>query len=199
MKAQRQLATLMALTLAGGGCQPSTTRSFAVTVTDALTLDCRGVSKNAAIEQEALDSIAKDTSKSWEKEAKKSPPRPHGRVLLINELEHQMQAWFEPRPEADTDAPFAGPLAVYRGELHEGYLEGSYDDLFSSDEEDEDAGREPCGPRPLAGGVLSLTDDDGVLGRVRWTEYQYVSSVTSACAGWIACARDVRVEGLEME
>ena len=109
-----------------------------------------------------------------------------------------MEAWFEPHPEA-ADEPFTTTLAIYRGEPREGYLEGIFEDLFNTDDEDEKAGRQPCGRRPLARGVLSVTDDDGVLGRIRWTEYHYVSSVDSACAGHVDCARDVRIEGLEME
>lgn len=182
----------------GTACAEPGTRSFAVTVTDALELDCVASSDSPALEQETLDAIAKDLSKAWEKEAEVSPPRPRGRVLLVNELRHELNAWFEPDPKGD-DEPFTDPLAVYRGEPRDGYLEGIFEDLVSTDEEDEEAGRELCGPRVLARGVLSLTDDDGILGRIRWTQNRYVSSVDSTCAGLVACARDVRIQGLEME
>jgi hypothetical protein len=193
-----RMALLLALATATSACGEPSTRSFAVTVTDAMELHCVGYSDSPALEQETLDAIAEDLSDAWEDETELLPPQPRGRVLLVNELRHKMEAWFEPHAEA-ADEPFTTPLAIYRGDPQEGFLEGTFEDLFNSDEEDDEAGREPCGPRPHARGVLSVTDDDGVLGRIRWTEYAWISSVDSACAGHVDCARDVRIEGLEME
>ncbi len=113
-----------------------------------------------------------------------------------------MSAWFDPHPGNGSSPEvvrFDGASVVYSGPFHEEYIEGSYIDLFNTDAQDEEAGREACGDRARVSGILSLTHSKGILGRIRWTEHTYVDSVTSACAGKIDCVRDVQVSGVAIE
>lgn len=189
------------LTCAIVGCASSeASRQLAVTVTDATEIECAGISSSAALEQQTMDSIAKDIERAWEEAREREPPSPEGRVMRVNETELGMQAWFDPHPVSNFDPErFDNPLVVYVGDFHDGYIEGVYRDVFNTDKDDEDAGRELCGDRLRVSGTLSLTDAKGILGRIRWQEHTYVDSVTSACAGRIECVRDIAVDGLELE
>ncbi len=191
------------LALAQFGCdEPSPSRQLAVTVTDADNIECVGTSNSEALEPKTLDTIAKDVERSWEDLREQEPPSPEGRILRINETERETTAWFDPHPDHlsafDPDG-FDGPSVVYIGAFQDDYIEGSYRDIFNTDEQDEEAARELCGDRLRVSGTLSLTDAKGILGRIRWHHRIYVDSVTSACAGQIDCVRDVAVSGLELE
>ena len=59
--------------------------------------------------------------------------------------------------------------------------------------------RELCGARPIARGVLSLTDGDALQGRIRWSDYSYIATADSACAASIVCSRDILVEGAQID
>jgi len=91
------------------------------------------------------------------------------------------------------------PDVVYEGELHDDYIEGSYAELLNTDAADEELGLYPCGPRARAYGILSITEDGGALGRIRWTHIRYVGSEFSACEGRIECVRSIAIEGLAVE
>lgn len=201
--AREHLVITVVLASASVACaETEGSRQLAVTVTDSAEIECVGISNSAALEQPTMDSIAKDVERLWEDEQKREPPTPEGRVMRVNETELGMQAWFDPHPASNPALDperFDNPLVVYAGELHDDYIEGVYRDVFNTDKEDEDAGREKCGDRVRVSGTLSLTDAKGILGRIRWQEHAYVDSVTSACAGRIECVRDIAIEGLELE
>jgi hypothetical protein len=191
-----------ALLLATLGCNEPTSRQAAVTLLDAEEIECVGVTTSEAFEQETMDSIAKDVERQWEDEKQTDPPTPEGRTMRINETEEQMQAWFDPHPSTDlvSDSErYDSPEVVYVGEYHDDYVEGVYEEIFNTDEQDEDAGRELCGDRVRVRGTLSLTDAKGILGRIRWLHIFYIDGVTSACAGRIECVRDIAVDGLELD
>ncbi len=183
------------------GCDDRTAREFAVTVIDSAEIACTGVSNSAAFEQSTMDALAKDRQRAYEKAHESAPPTAEGRRLWVNELEHRVEAWFEQQPGQPpvSGTRFDSPLVVYGGDPQEDFIEATYVEIINTDDEDEDVGRELCGPRPTVSGTLSVTDTGGIAGRVRWTEYSYMSSVTSACPGWIACVRDIQLEGLEVD
>lgn len=183
------------------GCDQPAAREFAVTVVDSPEIECTGVSNSAAFEQKTMDAIAKDRKKAYDKAHEGAPPTPVGRRLWVNELEHRVEAWFEQQPgQAPVAvASFDSPLVVYGGDPQDGYIEATYEDVINTDEADEEIGRALCGARPIVQGTLAVTDTSSIAGRVRWTEYSYIESVTSACNGWIACVRDIRLEGLEVD
>jgi hypothetical protein len=184
------------------GCAGPASREFAVTVIDAAEIECTGTSISEALEPETLEGIANDIERAWEEQRALDPPTHEGRILRVNETEHAMRAWFDPHPGSDPlvqPLRFDNPLAVYAGGAHESYIEGSYADVFNTDEVDEEAGMEPCGDRARVDGVLSATDAKGIAGRIRWQEHTYIGSVTSACAGHVICVRDVHIDGLETE
>ena len=185
------------------GCDgQAASRQLAVTLLDAPRIACVGITNTPALEQETMDSIAKDLERQWRDQREQDPPAAEGRVLRVNETERAMQAWFDPHPGSDffSDAEaYDSPFVVYAGDVQEGYLEGQFVEVFNTDKQDEDAGRELCGDRARMQGILSVTDDDGILGRIRWTHHVWVDSVTSACGGRIDCVRDIGVDGLELE
>lgn len=213
---------LLACALGVSGCGEPQSRTFAVTVTDSPTIDCTGHAHGLLADPEQLDELAKEARKAWKKAYAADPPTPQGRVLHVNELEQIMQAWFdserptvqttpspwedgEPRDTSGESAPaeepprFDDPEVVYEGGLQDDFIEGTFVDGFNTDEADEEAGLQPCGPRQRVRGTLSLTTKDGVAGRVRWTDITYLASTFSACEGRIECARDISVEGLEVD
>lgn len=185
------------------GCnEAAASRQLAVTITDTTEIECAGITNSDALEQETLDAIAKDVARLWEDEQEREPPTPEGRIMRVNETDRTMSAWFDPHPGSEFAGDVDGydsPFAVYVGDLHDNYIEGVYQDVFNTDEQDEDAGRTPCGDRARVIGVLSATDAKGILGRIRWHYNIWIDSVTSACAGRIECVRDVAVEGLELD
>ena len=196
------LTTLACVT----GCTEDGSREFSVTVLDATEIECTGFSSSDAFEQDTMDAIADDIRKQYKKASETDPPTPLGRRLWVNELERSVQAWFEPRPGQSAQMPedpsqlaFDSPLVVYSGNVNESFIEGKYSDFVNTDDEDEDAGREPCGNRSVVEGVLQVTDNAGIDGRIRWTTLLYVASVVSSCAGHVSCVRDIRIEGLEVK
>lgn len=177
-------------------------RELAVTLMDAEEIECIGVTMSDALEQSTLDDIAKNAERQWEDEREREPPTPEGRVMYLNETLQEVQAWFDPHPGADfsiDSEAYDSPFAVYVGEPNEGFIEARYVDVFNTDEEDEDAGREACGDRVRVQGTLSLTDEKGIKGRIRWTHHQWINGSTSACEGRIDCVRDIQVDGLEVD
>jgi hypothetical protein len=183
------------------GCEQRAAREFAVTVVDAAEIECVGVSNSPGFEQDTMDTLAKNYAKAYKQEHEGEPLTPVGRRLWVNELDHRIEAWFETRTgqAAVDDSGFDSPLVVYGGDPQEGFIEGSYTDTVNTDDVYEEIGRKLCGPRTSVTGTLSVTDADGISGRIRWTEFRYVDSVRSACDGWFTCARDIKLEGLEVE
>lgn len=188
----------LVLLLAATGCADGEARVFAATLHDAAETTCRGVSRHAAFEPELLEDLAEDLEDAYASAALASPPTPFGRVLHLHERDDAVHAWFDAPGAAGDPVPFAHPGAVYRGPPRDGYVEGRFAVTLNLDEDDEDAGLELCGDRLLAEGVLSLTDGDGLEGRIRWRELHYVDAVPSRCLAWIECARDVLVDGLPL-
>jgi hypothetical protein len=198
----RRLGLVVLLSLGVLGCADKSSREFAVTITDALEIECKGVTNNAAFESETVEALAKERGKAWEKLTEVDPPAPEGRRLWVNELDLRMEAWFEPMsgaPSIMESDSFDSPLVVYSGSVNDGFIEGEYVDTINTDVDDEDQGRELCGDRVNVSGTLTVTDKDGIEGRIRWTELSYISAVVSSCHGWIECVRDIRIEGLEVE
>ena len=223
----------MACVLVLAGCGTRKARTYAVTLLDSDTLECVGVEQGLLADPAELEKIAGTLHKAWKRAADATPPRPEPRVLRINELETQMQAWFDPgsgptgregwlvdagtggagggwvedvgvggsaaAAQADPWFGYAQGGTVYQGELHDDYVEGSYADSFDTDGTDLDAGRHPCGVRNGAQGTLSLTRVGGVQGRIRWTRSLWVGSEFSACEGRVDCARNITIDGLEIE
>ena len=180
------------------GCTGGDARTFAATLTDALEMSCTGHTRHAAFEQEALDEIAEDMEEEYEAAMIASPPTPLGRVMHLVEREDEVQAWFDVANGGEP-VPFAHAGVVYRGPPQDGYIEGRFAVTRNDDEDDGDAGRELCGDRLLSEGVLSLTDGDGVQGRVRWRDLRYVEATPSRCLAWIACVRNILVDGLPID
>jgi hypothetical protein len=188
------LATLIAVT----GCADSGARTFAATLSDALETSCRATTRHVAFEQDVLDEIAEDLEEDYASAMLEAPPPPLGRILHLLEREQEVQAWFDVAGSGEP-VPFANAGTVYRGEPQDGYVEARFAVTRNTDEGDEDAGLELCGDRLLVEGVLSLTDDDGVQGRIRWLERHHVEAVPSRCLAWIDCARDILVDGLPLD
>jgi hypothetical protein len=182
------------------GCGGNSSREFAVTTLDGEEVDCTGVTNSPAIGQETVDAIAKDARKAWEMAREMDPPTRVGQRLWVNELALDVEAWFEPRSGAAQPAGigFDSSEVVYRGRINDDYIEAEYADVINGDAEDEDLGRELCGDRVIVAGVLTVTDGNGIEGRVRWTENTYIGTVPSSCLGWVSCVRDIRIEGLEV-
>jgi hypothetical protein len=192
MGMRRALVLSMLLSTA---CAEESSQEYAVTITDAISQDCRGESDNDAFEPQTLEQVAIASENQFEESRLAEPPSAEGRILRINDFDGNVRAWFD-APLNGFGVEFASPGAVYLGTSHSDYIEGEYKDLFNTDALDEQQGREPCGDRPRATGVLSATIGNGLIGRIRWTEYTYIPSVTSSCAARVACVRDVAVEGL---
>ena len=152
----RGSAPLVAILL--WGCDGTdVSRQLAVTVTDSDMIECLGTTSSEALEQQTMDSIAKDMERAWEAERAKQPPTPEGRMLRVNETERDMRAWFDPHTGTGfaLDAgSFDDPLVVYVGEPHDGYIEGTYESIFNTDPDDEEAGRDLCGDLLLLSGTL---------------------------------------------
>ncbi|MBW2523617.1 MAG: hypothetical protein JRI23_05555 [Deltaproteobacteria bacterium] len=209
--------------LAVGGCAEPSSREFAITLTDALTMQCTGIAVGLLADPEELDDYAEQMRKAYKKAMQTDPPIPRGRLLRVNELESRIYAWFEPNADSpatttlpppydaepeevlptDPDVPelvtYDAPSSVYEGPPNDEYLEAHFAQVFNTDEEDEEASLRLCGPRHRARGTLTLTTTGGIAGRIRWTEIEYVPSELSRCEGRVECARDVAVEGLEVE
>jgi hypothetical protein len=194
----RVLVALLALGLAA--CKAPGSRRFAVTVQDSIEAECVGVSDDYEIAQETIEGLAQDVERVWEATQLANPPLPEGRLLRVNEVENRMRAWFDPYLSAnDFIIPhrYADPRTVYQGEVQDEYVEGIYEERFNTDIEDEQRGRPPCGDRLRVHGIMTLTEAEGVRGRIRWTEVQWVDTSTSSCGGYVSCARDIQLEGLE--
>lgn len=185
------------------GCGDPSSRSFAVTILDSPDMLCTGYADGLLADPVALQKLAKETRKTWKKELEANPPTPQARLLRVNELEDRVQAWFDPVPVAsrseDPADHYDNMGAVYEGDLHDDFIEGVFAELFNTDEEDEEASRYLCGYRPSAHGTLTLTTDGFAFGRIRWAHVTYVPSEYSACEGRIECARDITLEGLEVD
>lgn len=198
-----RMSTIVVIAALVGCVDAPASRQLAVTVQDAEEIECTAVTNSDALEQETLDAIAKDVERLWEDEREREPPTREGRIMHLNETQTEMHAWFDPHPGSDfaiDSEAYDSPFAVYVGEhQEEDFIEARYIDVFNTDDQDEDAGREQCGDRVRVQGTLSLTDAKGILGRIRWSHHIWVDSVTSACAGRIDCVRDIEVDGLEVE
>ncbi len=207
------------------GCDEARSHTYAVTLLDAAAIDCLGHPQDLLADPEQLEKAAKDLQKEWKERHLTSPPMPMARVLRVNELQTRMQAWFDPAADNATLPPSSGdagvsdagidpmpddpdgvlphlyddPGVIYEGDLHDGYVEGSYAERVNTDETDEEQGMDLCGLRTRAQGTLTITTDGGALGRIRWTHILYVASEYSACAGRVECVRDIGIEGLETE
>ncbi len=183
-------------------CDDSSARLFAVTVLDTTGMECKATTHSEQIAQETIDALADDIRRAWQKTHETYPPTPLGRLLYIVEIEQRVLSWFEPSSGAE-DTPsyhrYDDPGSVYQGELQDDLVEASYEELVNTDDVDEDFERELCGPRPMARGVLSLTDGDALQGRIRWSDYSYIATADSACSADIVCARDILVEGAEID
>jgi len=205
-----------------GGCAEPRSRTFAITLLDAPTVKCTGYADGLLADPDDLDDIAKDMRKAYKEAKLAEPPTPQGRVLHVNELETRTQAWFDPSavtstgstappydsepgtpPRVDQSIPAAvhydDPTLLYEGEPLSDYIEARTAQVFNTDEQDEEQSLRLCGPRARTRGTLTLTTTDGIAGRIRWTEVEYVPSELSPCEGRIECVRDIAVEGLEAD
>ncbi|MCC6526548.1 MAG: hypothetical protein IT373_28120 [Polyangiaceae bacterium] len=174
-------------------------RRFAVTLLDATTIDCRGIVSGPFVTEEELDTRAKEAEASWADAHAYELPARTGNVLYLAELETETQAWLEAGTydgyPSNTNLP--GTSGVYVGPTESDHFQGSYADLFNSDESDEALGLAPCGDRARASGELAVTlVGKAVEGRVRWTAIDYLSSAYSSCDGRVECARDLDLTGL---
>lgn len=201
--AHRRLAwTLFGSLMIACGCSPPRSRLFAITLQDATEIECEGVSLSPTFEQADVDQLARDLEGAMEAQRKADPPTPEGRMLRVNEIEDRMRAWFDPYTTvADFNAPrqYATPTTVYEGEPHDDYIEGWYEDRFNTDQQDAVNERQLCGERLRASGLLTVTDEDGVMGRIRWTDVLWLEAGISACGGQVSCVRNLEIEGLEVE
>lgn len=179
------------------GCDDTSARLFSVTVQEPLTIQCEGVTYDEnAYDEDTIKGFAIQTRRAWKREKERFPPLLRGRELHIIEVESSVRVWFE-AGEANSDFT-TGFGAVFDGTLEEDFVQANYEQVLNTDEDDEDAGWELCGPRPLLAGEFSATDvNDSILGRIRWQDIQYYSSESSSCAATVTCTRDVSVWGAE--
>jgi len=195
-----RLSLLLLLALCG--CDESSSRLFAVTVLDTARMDCKATTNSDEIEQLTIDALADDIRRAWQKTQETYPPTPLGRLLYVVTIEQQVLAWFDPAWGAEENPShhrYDDPGSVYQGELQDDLIAANFEELINTDDVDEDFERELCGARPIARGVLSLTDGDALQGRIRWSDYSYIATADSACAASIVCSRDILVEGAEID
>lgn len=213
---------LIAGALVLGGCGEPRSQTFAITLRDSPTVECTGFADGLLADPSELEELAKDMRKAYKEAKLADPPELRGLVLRVNELETTTAAWFEgPADNATTTVPpyfdeepgeppridstipaaasYVAPGVVYEGEPQDDYFEGTYRQVFNTDEQDDETGLRLCGERARARGTLTITTTDGVAGRIRWIETEYVPSRLCACEGRIECARDVTIEGLAVE
>src|SRR5689334_7588916 len=102
-----------AFAVLSAACSDVGTRIFAVTVTEAETIDCVSTSNGWSNEKE-LKRLSFQTEENWKNFHILEPPKPRGARLHVITTEEQTQTWFE------------GYLAVGTGNI----TEGSPDQVF---------------------------------------------------------------------
>jgi hypothetical protein len=200
MLAARQWLALLLASAVLLGCENETSRRFAVTITDTTDTECDGFSNELGLSQSNIDDLAVEIRRSWEANAEADPPTAEGRLLRVNEVDTRMSAWFDPYVTlADLSGPrsYDDPSTVYEGEVLADQIQGLFEVRFNTDDEDQETQRTLCGNRLHYAGLLSLTDGEGVQGRIRWAEYTWIESPLTACAGYVVCTRNIALEGLE--
>lgn len=192
-----RLVIFTALCLAG--CDGGQARTFAATLTDATETSCRGVTRHAAFEQDTLDEIAEDLEEAYADRLLETGAPTIGRTLRLVERSDEVRAWFEVEGASGEAVFFAHAGVVYRGPPQDGFIEARFALTENDDLADEEAGLELCGERLHAEGVLSLTDGDGVQGRIRWRDRLYLDAAPSRCLAFIDCSRSIAVDGLPLD
>lgn len=176
------------------GCGEDKTGVYAVAVTEPLTIQCSGTSEHGLVPQKELDRQAKAARIAWADYATAEPPTPSGRELHVAEGDDAVRAWFS--GAASTGGTLSSPEEVYEGSPNAGYVEGTYVDRYVVPTDPNDETLFPCGELLRSQATLSVTVDSGAVeGRVRRSEYVYIATSLSTCAGRIECVRNIAVVG----
>lgn len=180
-----------------GGCADSGTRVYSVTVLEPAEIECEALIDNLAVDEDLVKDAAKQARRFWRKQKELYPPQPEGRELHVIELASSMRAWFEAPIQSSNSTTGQGP-SVFAGDVRDNYLEGEYQAVVNTDDEDEEAERQLCGPRVyLSGKLLATLSDGAVLGRLQWQTTDYFGTQNSVCAARVVCSRNVDVWGAE--
>jgi len=195
--ARRAVASALALALAG--CGGGHGGEYWVTVTDGVAVSCVGVKLKPIVPTSQVTSAAHSIEQAIKTAFLLEPARPEGHILRVVEGADEMRAWFDGPAFQPNGIPSAlSPTEVYVGAPHDDSIEGDSSDVFRLNVPPASGSENPadCGELLRSQGALRLTvDAEGIDGRIRRTEYSYLSGGISACDVRVECGRTLLVEG----
>jgi hypothetical protein len=175
------------------GCAPPASRTFAVVLQEPRALRCYPKVTLPEINAQDFFAYLIQTPALWEDKYEGGFLRPSGSLLHAVSSSRGLYAWFD---DFQRDPYSNWNETVFEGSPHDDYIEVS--SVQSHDPDFDEASG--CGElTDVQSDLLATIDGSLIDGRIRRVEYRYFSSNASACAAYVACARNIRLRGAEVE